>query len=39
MNPLQGWERPGINVRLVAAIGQLVPAQDRRAPWSSRRSS
>ena len=27
-NPLQGWERPGINARLVAAIGRLVPADE-----------
>ena len=27
-NPLQGWERPGINTRLIDAIGRLVPADE-----------
>jgi hypothetical protein len=27
-SPLQGWERPGVNARLIDAIGRLVPAHD-----------
>ena len=27
-DPLQGWERPGINTRLIDAIGRLVPAHE-----------
>ena len=27
-NPLRGWDRPGINTRLIDAIGRLVPADE-----------
>ena len=27
-DPLQGWERPGVNTRLIDAIGRLVPADE-----------